>query len=232
MKCNYTEYYLQIGTIQLLNCTQIGKQHLINNIPNQDRVGYQYNKNAIAVAIADGVGSCIHSGDGAECAIDSMKSIITLNGLIDKEIVRAILSYWQTHISYSAEESGCTLAFALVNASGILVGSIGDSSTYIFDGESVHIIKNSGEFVNYTDALPMTNFEIHHYELKPVTIVMITDGVANEIIESSILELCKFLDEGMKLNPELLGEDIEKWLIGLQDSNGDDKTISVMTLQI
>jgi hypothetical protein len=57
-----------------------------------------------------------------------------------------------------------------------------------------------------------------------------TDGISNEMDESLDIEFGHYLKESLK-NIVGLKEEVEKWVLELQEKNGDDKTIAIVSFE-
>nr|VFJ51535.1 MAG: Protein phosphatase 2C [Candidatus Kentron sp. DK] len=147
------------------------------------------------IAVADGAGSAMHGGEGAELAIEASTNFIARMceqpefAMNDDLAVRCIISIREI-IYARAEEQGvsardyaCTFLGVLSSPQGTLVMQIGDGAVVLDVGEGLHvsIIPMSGEYANMTyfvtdeDAIDILKTKL--YPNMAAKVAAFTDGI-------------------------------------------------------
>jgi hypothetical protein len=210
-----------------------------DNIPNQDYIQVFENDTIFIGSVSDGLGSSIHSKDGArlacECVIDILKnenSKIGFNTLSDK-----ITKQWQHLVEQNnglIKDYRTTNSFVSVfkNENTILAGQLGDVMISLrIDGLFRHFETTQKEFSNETDCLGSgknERYKIAKYEFgHSFDFLIATDGISDEIDPLKLEAFQNYLKDKFKdvsvefRNSELKSE-IETIM---QDKNNDDKSL-------
>lgn len=209
------------------------------NIPNQDYIQLFENDTIFIGSVSDGLGSSLHSKDGAalacECVIDILKkenSEIGFNTLSDK-----ITKQWQHLVEQNnglIKDYRTTNSFVSVfkKENIILAGQLGDVMISLrIDGLFRHFETTQKEFSNETDCLGSgknERYKIAKYEFgHSFDFLIATDGIGDEI------ELLKLEAFQNYLKDKFQNVSIDKRNIELQseienimkDKNNDDKSL-------
>lgn len=209
-----------------------------DNIPNQDYIKVFENDRIYVVSVSDGLGSSLHSQEGAclacECVIDIFKeesSEVDFNTLSDK-----ITSQWH-HI---VEQKGSIKDYRTTNSfisvfkkeKKILAGQLGDVMLSLrIDGLFRHFETTQKEFSNETDCLgsgkneryKMAKYEFGH----SFDFLVATDGISDEIDPSRLEAFQNYLKEKFQVisldnRNNVLKSEIENLM---NDKNNDDKSL-------
>ena len=210
-----------------------------DNIPNQDYIQLFENDTIFIGSVSDGLGSSLHSKDGArlacECVIDILKkenSEIGFNTLSDK-----ITKQWQHLVE---QKNGLIKDYRTTNSfvsvfkkeKIILAGQLGDVMISLrIDGLFRHFETTQKEFSNETDCLGSgknERYKIAKYEFgHSFDFLIATDGISDEIDPLKLEAFQNYLKDKFKdvsvefRNSELKSE-IETIM---QDKNNDDKSL-------
>lgn len=210
-----------------------------NEIPNQDYIQVFENETIFIVSVSDGLGSSIHSKDGAqlacECVINILKkesSGVDFNTLSDK-----ITNQWQHLVEQNnglLKDYRTTNSFISVfkKEKIILAGQLGDVMISLrIDGLFRHFETTQKEFSNETDCIgsgKKERFKLEKYEFGySFDFLIATDGISDEIDPSKIEAFQNYLKQKFlvvsheKRNGELHSE-IENIM---KDKNNDDKSL-------
>jgi len=210
-----------------------------DNIPNQDYIQVFENDTIFIGSVSDGLGSSLHSKDGAalacECVIDILKkenSEIGFNTLSDK-----ITKQWQHLVEQNnglIKDYRTTNSFISVfkKEKIILAGQLGDVMILLrIDGLFRHFETTQKEFSNETDCLGSgknERYKIAKYEFgHSFDFLIATDGISDEIEPLKLEAFQNYLKDKFqnvsidKRNIELQSE-IENIM---KDKNNDDKSL-------
>jgi serine/threonine protein phosphatase PrpC len=210
-----------------------------DNFPNQDYIQVFENDILFIGSVSDGLGSSLHSKDGArlacECVIDVLKnenSEIQFNILSDK-----IKKKWQQLIEQNdgrIKDYRTTNSFVSVfkNEKIIIAGQLGDVMISLrIDGVFKNFETTQKQFINETDCLgsgKKEQYKIAKYEFEySFDVLIATDGISDELDPSKIEAFQNYLkneyqyksiEEG---NRELHSEILRI----MKDKNNDDKSL-------
>ena len=210
-----------------------------DNIPNQDYIQVFENETIFVGSVSDGLGSSLHSKDGArlacECVIDILKNenseveFNTLSGKITKQ--------WHHLVEQNngvIKDYRTTNSFVSVfkKEKIILAGQLGDVMISLrIDGLFRHFETTQKEFSNETDCLGSgknERYKIAKYEFgHSFDFLIATDGISDEIEPLKLKAFQNYLKDKFqnvsinKRNIELQSE-IENIM---EDKNNDDKSL-------
>jgi hypothetical protein len=210
-----------------------------DNLPNQDYIQVFENDTIYIGSVSDGLGSSLHSKDGArlacECVIEILKnenSEVDFNALSDK-----ITKHWQHLVEQNKgliKDYRTTNSFVSVlkKEKIILAGQLGDVMISLrIDGLYRHFEITQKEFSNETDCLGSgknERYKISKYEFgHSFDFLIATDGISDEI-EPLKLEAFqnylkdKFQDVSVENRNIELQSEIENIM---KDKNNDDKSL-------
>lgn len=210
-----------------------------DSLPNQDYIQVFENDTFFIGSVSDGLGSSLHSKDGArlacECVIDILKnenSEVDFNTLSDK-----ITKQWQHLVEENnglIKDYRTTNSFISVfkNEKIILAGQLGDVMLSLrIDGLFRHFETTQKEFSNETDCLGSgknERYKIAKYEFgHSFDFLIATDGISDEIEPLKLEAFQNYLKDKFQnilidnRNIELQSE-IENIM---KDKNNDDKSL-------
>lgn len=210
-----------------------------DNIPNQDYILVFEDDTIFIGSVSDGLGSSIHSKEGArlacECVIDIMKkkvSEIDFNTLSDK-----ITKQWQHLVEQNnglIKDYRTTNSFITVfkKEKIILAGQLGDVMISIrIDGLFRHFEATQKEFSNETDCLGSgknERYKIAKYEFgHSFDFLIATDGISDEIEPLKLEAFQNYLkDKFQNISLENRNSELQSEIeIIMRDKNNDDKSL-------
>lgn len=217
-----------------------GKNHIRNKRPNQDSY-LVVNKNEYTLAVVcDGLGSKKHSKVASKklCKIISKEvykglkskklNPITLVETVQKKFKKKI---WPFNLS----NCDTTCLFALISKNSILMFQAGDGlNALVSNNELIKCDVEEKDFTNETTAFGKSkkiNWEfkmIKKEENKSYKLLLCTDGLSEDIVEDSIVDLVNTLADnvsGKYKNNQFIKDTIKNWP---NKYGGDDKTMVVI----
>lgn len=235
-----TSFEEQHGDYHFIAVSDIGINHRIKGIPNQDAVLFHSYGENFMLAVSDGVGSCNQAELGSRYAVEATKSVFRelLSGTLSDEpllVAETLIQIWREQISYGKEDDYCaTLKAAIMINRDLLMISIGDGILAMTSME-VQIIApiDSEFFANQTNCfnrqVKATDFWIrkHHLDYNiPYVVFACTDGIANNIQEGREIDLVREIEA--HCNPQNLKSEIETLVVDISEYSSDDRTIGVV----
>jgi len=225
----------------------VGEDHLATGQPMQDRVAFRTDQKRPFIAVADGLGSCSRSADGARAAVDAaMQSLRWWQQLPDapiEPVIRALYQRWlmEIHPIAKADAKSTILAAAAAADGRVLTVHLGDGVILLEDEQSVrlHAQPNSTEFANETLSLggemSITDWQWTVHPRGSIRgVVMASDGVANGLdptewpaLVSHLRALRLGADSGRAAKIELTKQ-LREW--PLQAAGGDDRSLACLFL--
>ena len=210
-----------------------------DNLPNQDYIQVFENDTSFIGSVSDGLGSSLHSKDGAqlacECVIDILKkenSEVDFNTLSDK-----ITKQWQHLVKQNnglIKDYRTTNSFVSVfkKAKTLIAGQLGDVMISLrIDGLFRHFETSQKEFSNETDCLGSGKSEIYKiakYEFgHSFDFLIATDGISDEIEPLKLEAFQNYLkDKFQNLSLENRNSELQSEIaIIMKDKNNDDKSL-------
>ena len=210
-----------------------------DNIPNQDYIQVFENDTIFIGSVSDGLGSSLHSKDGAqlacECVIDIIKkenSEVDFNTLSDK-----ITKQWQHLVEQNdgiIKDYRTTNSFVTVfkKEKTLIAGQLGDVMISLrIDGLFRHFETSQKEFSNETDCLgsgKSEKYKIAKYEFgHSFDFLIATDGISDEIEPLKLEAFQDYLkDKFQNISPENRNSELQSEIeIIMKDKNNDDKSL-------
>lgn len=210
-----------------------------DNFPNQDYIQVFENDTIFIGAVSDGLGSSLHSKEGArlacECVIDILKkevSVIDFNTLSD-----IITKQWQHLVEQNnglIKDYRTTNSFITVfkKEKIILAGQLGDVMISLrIDGLFRHFKTSQKEFSNETDCLgsgKSEKYKIAKYEFgHSLDFLIATDGISDEIEPLKLEAFQNYLkDKYQNVAVENGNSDLKSEIETImKDKNNDDKSL-------
>jgi hypothetical protein len=210
-----------------------------DNLPNQDYIQVFDNDTIFIGSVSDGLGSSLHSKDGAalacECVIDILKnenSEVEFNTLSDK-----ITKQWKHLVEQNnglIKDYRTTNSFVSVfkKEKIILAGQLGDVMISLrIDGLFRHFETTQKEFSNETDCLgsgKYDRYKIAKYNFgHSFDFLIATDGISDEIEPLKLEAFQNYLKDKFQIisvdnRNIVLQSEIETIM---KDKNNDDKSL-------
>lgn len=228
------------GRCTFVTITDTGVNHRIDDIPNQDSVGFKINSDSFVMAVSDGVGTCKKSEIGSKNAVTAVISIFDeiISGVLsinNYDVAERIIYEWMKLIDDESIDDYCaTLKVVMKLNDKLLLMSIGDGLLIVSsDGMYITAPDNTYLFANQTDCLnskvKASDFWIDEFLLDtnvPYIVFICTDGVSNGIQENQELEFVNELEKNTKSS--LLKDELEGFVINISEYSRDDRTLGVI----
>lgn len=186
-------------TWRVVSAAEIGTSHERTGTPCQDNCWAQVDKlgqdELLSVFVADGAGSAVRGGEGAEIAIEAAVAHLSkkltqgefgLSDLLATDIVIAV----REHIHSAAEAEGlrardyaCTFLGLISTTSCTLVMQIGDGAVVVDCGSGleVAVVPMAGEYANMThfvtDEEAVSILVTKTYSERALKVAAFTDGI-------------------------------------------------------
>ncbi len=221
---------------------------------NQDtfRIGADTEKELAYIIVADGLGSCRHSEQGAEKIADILEEWLWeklsgyafLSDNVANILAKRMVESW--HESYGIEKSNdfdTTVHLAAFYKGSLIFGGIGDGMVLVSYDDLVckDHVASQDLFGNVTDSMCSLNAEeLLDFEIVPekayhekAIVIISTDGISDDLIPEKKLTLPGYFQKVLKEKgiDELQGE-LKEWLDDWKtDGHSDDKTICYLTIE-
>ena len=235
----------------------IGKGHIANNLPNQDRTQVKTMNGTTVIALSDGCGSSKHADLGAELTVNALTDllihefdeIIRLDALKGREkILHFVLNILEKEAEikgFNIKDLNATLLFVAVNQHNqALMGRIGDG----FIGGVQHGVLGIRSLekklteVNET-IYPSSVNAIHAFDLRRGNVedfdafIIMSDGSADSLVDSTVPFEKKFskgvagiLDYASNHTVDETNRFLEDYIIKIRDRTHDDCSLALMTV--
>lgn len=226
-----------------------GACHEKDEIPNQDSVLVCLHDGFGAIAVADGLGSCARSHEGAYRAVritlDMLGQRCTAGGSMDdpRAIMEQITFAWKRSFQgMNVREFDTTLLFAAVCGQSVLAGGIGDGMIQLSAAghHAIEVLPPRSGFADQTTSiasegalaqLAFARFDIETSHL-PFVALLATDGVSDDVdpclrprFASTVG--AKLLADGVdKARSELTGW-LQNWIT---PGSTDDRSLAVLAV--
>ena len=224
---------------RIITITEIGSNHRAMLLPSQDACGYRIIDNDFCIAVADGVGSCMHADVGAQEAVDICMDVFTeiksrQMPFSRKAIIDCIISRWKEAFGDEAENYCSTLKMIIKIENEMILVSIGDGILAVSsDGLNIMAPVETLDFVNETYCLSNRvnesdfwsntfNLDLH----KSYAVLCCTDGIANGLIQGSQIDVVTLIEKDICIDS--LKSELEKFVTDIAKYSFDDKTIGVV----
>lgn len=220
-----------------------GFVHKKNNLPNQDSWLGKHFSFGTVIVVADGLGSKMHSGFGADMVCKSVCDAVLYWHKIDSKNTRHLLMLiqvmWTASVSVKFSDKECcsTCLFALyLNNGDLITAQLGDGIVFLKKkDEAICLTPERQGFGNQTYALGTTwdlnKWEIHEFNKEDNIsgVILVTDGVGDDLLRDKFSEFSEYMLEIGSMNYQkrwrTLQHDLNNWPTPY---SGDDKTICVL----
>ncbi|MFS0555045.1 protein phosphatase 2C domain-containing protein [Brevibacillus sp. 179-C9.3 HS] len=227
-----------------------GTRNMLAKQANQDAFLVKIKPNMACMAVADGLGSCKHSATGAKMAVACVEEWIEHDlekyKDVSDEVVtifhRKLINRWKTKVGVADyRQFDTTLLYLIVTNRYALVGGIGDGMILCHLGrETTEYSWDKDDFSNRTLSLASNGaadlMKGHFIELDesslPLTVILATDGVAEDLEPASKAALPEYLhSELLKSNIVDLQHELEQWVIHWKtEHHTDDRTFCMLNI--
>ena len=238
-----TSFEEQHGDYHFIAVSDIGINHRIKGIPNQDAVLFHNTEDNFILAVSDGVGSCDYAELGSQYAVEATKSAFweLLSGTLRAEplmIVERLIQIWHQRIGDEEKDDYCATLKAVIKINrDLLMLSIGDGILAMTSmGVQIMAPIDTEFFANQTNCLnrevTAADFWIrkHHLDFNiPFVVFACTDGIANNIQEGREIDLVREIEA--HCNPQDLKSEIEALVVDISEYSSDDRTIGVVKFE-
>lgn len=221
-----------------------GPGHLRDGLPNQDAWAHAALGSGRVVVVADGLGSKPNAAVGSAAACDAVAEAVRIwlrhQGASRDVLLGLIHLLWRVRVEPLSPDSAattCLFAFMRADGSGLL-GQLGDGLVLVLrDGRVRPHQPRDDDFTNRTRGLGVTRqlaaWNVGVLEPGTRTVILCTDGVSDDLLESKHLEFAEWMnDEIASLPPgprwRRLAQELRHWPT---PHHIDDKTIAVLRSQ-
>ena len=240
-KLQLNEYAIVTVGLSLL-----GRHHEKRGLKNQDSIAYFAQNGYVALAVADGVGSCEKSDRGSLLATEVVSELVEaitygrIHPSWEEKFKDFIIKSWERKVGSKLEEHSTTLRIAIVCENYILAVHIGDGKTIINIGDVANYISEdddlfSNETYSLTEVTDPNRIKIMQIDIPPNTeqigIFISTDGISNEIASGKENEFLNFLIRNAKPWENEEFRSLAEWVMSLQKKNGDDKSLMLFVAE-
>lgn len=222
-----------------------GPGHVRDGLPNQDAWGHAAAGGGRVVVAADGLGSKPHAAVGSAAACNAVAEAVRIwlrhQGASKDVLLGLIHLLWRARVEpLSPDTAATTCLFAFMRADGSgLIGQLGDGIVLVLcDGHVRPLrLRDGDDFTNRTRALGVTRqltaWSIEALEPGERTVILCTDGVADDLLESKHLEFAEWMEREIAVLPagarwHRLARELRHWPT---PHHIDDKTIAVLRSQ-
>lgn len=224
----------------IVTISDIGSNHRMNCMPNQDSVGYKCVGDDFVMVISDGVGSCKEAETGSKCVVDATIRLFlemeeSSRFSVNHEMAEALISFWKDSIGDKPLDEYCATVKAVIKIGSVAkVISLGDGFIAITsNGMSVTSPVEEENFINETKCMsPFVSSkdiwigDFYFDKDASYTVFCCTDGVANNLQKGKELELVEEIDKN--ISSSILMKELENLIKEIGDYSFDDKTVGVV----
>lgn len=224
----------------------VGPDHRCRHQPNQDAISLRGWSGGWIAAVADGLGSRQHSGQGSHAAVRAVQHVMRnlahkglFRSMPSREVATAVYRRWLDSVGYiDKSEAATTLLFTACDSQGHARSwQLGDGLIICRSQGTFRVLtpERSG-FVNETRALGIhrawsdwTSADVTLHN-DGDAIVLMTDGVADELSSSTLPRFTSVLTRQLSSKSKRAGRAwLSRELTGwATPSHTDDKTIAVI----
>lgn len=226
----------------------------IDKILNQDafKIGQDEQNELVYIIVADGLGSCKKSDEGARRITEIIEDWILhklpnysyLSDNVANIMAKRIVEEWNDSFDLNEiYDYDTTVHVAVCYKGSILIGGIGDGMALVKYDDLVckDYIDDKNLFSNVTNSMcsiniqELLNFEIIQNEdyKEDAIIILATDGIADDLIPEKKLTLPAYFEEVItESNVETLQDELEEWIADWEtESHSDDKTLCYLMVK-
>lgn len=228
----------------------IGERNKKCNTPNQDAFGIKLSDKVALIAVADGLGSCKNSNIGSEYAVECITELME-NDLEKYKVVsdemlmilnNKLIDRWRYELSqdnYLTYDT--TILYAIYIGDTLIVGGIGDGMILcLYDDKTYDLSWDKNEFSNRTVSMGARNSkELIRSKIIPlfkksfpVTVILMTDGISDDLKEKSKQELPKYIQlKLIEIGIEQLQSELIDWILNWKtQGHTDDRTLCMLNI--
>lgn len=236
------------NNIILNGISVIGERNKKEKNFNQDAFGIKLSHKAALISVADGLGSCKNSNIGSEYAIECitewMENDLKKYDVVSDEMLlilnNKLIDRWRhklSEVNYLTYDT--TILYAIYIDNNLIVGGIGDGMILCLYGDKTYDLSwDKNGFSNRTVSMGSKNskelirsqiISISEENL-PVTVLLMTDGISDDLNENSKQELPKYLNSKlMEVGIEALQSELIDWILNWKtQGHTDDRTLCML----
>lgn len=228
--------------------TLTGQVHRELGQENQDSFLITKYSFGMVMVVADGLGTKKYSGIGSKriCKAvgDAARIWVKKENAPIEFLIRLVHNLWDISIyPYSKNECATTCLFCIaLNNGKIILGQLGDGIIYYCNNESLNILsEKENDFLNITNSVASVrnvydwNFKEINIKDSSFTVLMTTDGLSEDIIESKRKDFMCYIKEQISLqrNQTKKNKKLKKILRNCEGKyNVDDKTLIIFSREV
>ena len=229
----------------LATVSDVGENHRILCMPNQDAAGYKCLDGDFVLAVADGVGSCSMAQKGANVAVEvCVAAFLQLKmhalDFKDQALCGFVLAEWKRNVGneFSLNDHSTTLKAVFKLGSVVKLVSLGDGIVAVSSNGRFQISSvDERRFVNETKCLGsctrIEDFWTSDFHLDghtPYVVFCCTDGIANGIETGKEFSVINDIEKNIKMSD--LKKELEDFTIEIGKYSFDDRTIGVVKYDV
>lgn len=186
-----------------------GPGHKLNDIPNQDAWVFKNLSWGFVGVVADGLGSHVHSQIGSKAVCRAVINAFNLWRKYptspEELLLQLIQSIWLLEIGRIDPNlcgTTCLFVCGIADQDRLVVGQLGDGIVYVqFNGELRVITNKTDDYTNITSSIHNSKIsdwicESFEMENQTIRLMLATDGIAEDLIQSRISDFVDYVDSG------------------------------------
>ena len=215
------------GKWKVIGVSEIGKYHIYENMPNQDSIFYKKFNNSIIGAIADGVGSKIHSDKGS--SILTKEAVLFANRFYNNKV------YFENRLKkkvikklypINLNDALSTFMLVIIKKNKIYIAKVGDGIVVVLGKNSYILEEENKLFVNFTSTFARERLKWYVFDEKDIDFIFLaTDGISDDITKK-VEFTKKFRNHFIKLPKhkqlKQLKNMLQNWVV---KGSNDDKSV-------
>ncbi len=224
------KFVLKNYNAYVVGCSVMGK----DKIENQDRVEIRQTRNGLIIVVADGLGSALFSGDGAEKGVKITANLLEENNF--DNFASRLLDLWKNGLEGNLDQYDTTIKFIYLTQTKIIVGGVGDGWIALKKKKEIKNYVAKNEFSNQTDSILSSNlndkFWMEEFKVAGVSsIIIATDGFSEDISKNRGFEFLSQAEKEIKSNISQFAQELDETLTNWPiETNKDDKTAVFVVL--
>lgn len=240
----------QDANIILSGISVIGERNKKDENHNQDSYKIKLLESSALISVADGLGSCKNSNIGSKYAVECIAQWVETDlpkyQKISNEMLvilnNKLIDRWRFKLAeFDYQTYDTTLLYAIYIDNNLIVGGIGDGMILCFyDGKTYDLSWRKNEFSNRTVSMGTRNAkDLIRSEIIPicdgtfpVTVLLMTDGISDDLNENRKEELPKYLNSRLnEVGVNMVQNELCDWIFNWKtQGHTDDRTLCMMNI--
>lgn len=201
---------------------------------NQDSLGIYHDDGQIILAMADGLGSAVHSKDGSSRMVAALVEILAAHRSDEECVPSMIFNSWKSKLSHDAGTCDTTCKFIRITVDETTFGGIGDGWIAMGGSYGYRELISENTFSNQTDSILSFDLSEHFVSSSVGTadtdcMLISTDGFSEDFDKTRGEELLKEIRSKLVEDPASFAEDLSVLLLHWPvETNCDDKSVIII----